>query len=176
MFRLIFLTFHGKQRYDDHHVHESPWSMLGPLIILAILSIIGGWLAAPSFWGGEDHFTAFLAPIFGGAHAEGEAALSEAAAHSLELTLAVVAVVAALIGFATAFWLYLRQPASPRKSPNLSSPSTTRLQQILRRRSLRRRHRQAAPRALHQRSLENNRRRGHRRHGERHRPRRHCHR
>jgi len=115
MFRLIFLTFHGKQRYDEHHVHvhESPWSMLGPLVILAILSIIGGWLAAPSFWGGEDLFTAFLAPIFGGAHAEGEAALSEAAAHSLELTLAVVAVFAALIGLATAFWLYLRQPGKP---------------------------------------------------------------
>jgi len=115
MFRLIFLTFHGKQRYDEHHVHvhESPWSMLGPLVILAILSIIGGWLAAPSFWGGEDHFTAFLAPVFGGAHAEGEAALSEAAAHSLELTLAGVAVFAALLGLLTAFWLYLRQPGKP---------------------------------------------------------------
>ncbi len=67
MFRLVFLTFHGKQRYDEHHVHvhESPWSMLGPLVILAVLSVIGGWMAAPSFWGGEDHFTAFLAPVFG---------------------------------------------------------------------------------------------------------------
>jgi len=115
MFRLIFLTFHGKQRYDEHHVHvhESPWSMLGPLVILALLSIIGGWLAAPSFWGGEDHFTAFLAPVFGAGHAEGEAALSEAAAHSLELTLAIVAVAAAALGWATAFWLYLRQPGKP---------------------------------------------------------------
>jgi len=115
MFRLIFLTFHGKQRYDEHHVHvhESPWTMLGPLVVLAILSVIGGWLAAPSFWGGEDHFAAFLAPIFGGAHAEGEASLSEAAAHQLELVLAGVAVFAALIGLATAFWLYLRQPGKP---------------------------------------------------------------
>jgi len=71
MFRLIFLTFHGKQRYDEHHVHvhESPWSMLGPLVILAILSIVGGWLAAPAFLpGGTDHFANFLAPVFGGAH------------------------------------------------------------------------------------------------------------
>jgi NADH:ubiquinone oxidoreductase subunit 5 (subunit L)/multisubunit Na+/H+ antiporter MnhA subunit len=39
MFLLIFLTFSGKQRYDEHHVHvhESPWSMLGPLVILALL-------------------------------------------------------------------------------------------------------------------------------------------
>src|SRR5260370_22637810 len=50
MFRLIFLTFHGKQRYDEHqvHVHESPKSMLVPLIILAVLSIVGRWLAAPA--------------------------------------------------------------------------------------------------------------------------------
>jgi NADH-quinone oxidoreductase subunit L len=114
MFRLIFLTFHGKQRYDEHHVHvhESPGSMLGPLVILAVLSVIGGWMAAPSFWGGTDHFTAFLSPVFGATH-EAEGALSEAAAHSLELTLAVVAVVAALIGLLTAFWLYLRQPGKP---------------------------------------------------------------
>jgi NADH-quinone oxidoreductase subunit L len=110
MFRLIFLTFHGKQRYDEHHVHvhESPWSMLGPLVVLAVLSIIGGWMAAPPFFGGEDHFAAFLAPIFGGAH---EAAGAEA--HQLEIILAVVAVVAALMGLLTAFWLYLRQPGKP---------------------------------------------------------------
>ena len=110
MFRLIFLTFHGKQRYDEHHVHvhESPWSMLGPLVVLAVLSVIGGWMAAPPFFGGENHFAAFLAPIFGGAH---EAAGAEA--HQLEIWLAVVAVVAALLGLLTAFWLYLKQPGKP---------------------------------------------------------------
>ena len=114
MFRLIFLTFHGKQRYDEHHVHvhESPWSMLGPLVILAVLSVVGGWMAAPSFFGGTDQFAAFLSPVFGGAH-EAEGALSEAAAHSLELTLAVVAVVAATLGLLTAFWLYIKQPGKP---------------------------------------------------------------
>src|SRR5467141_1728073 len=67
MFRLIFLTFHGKPRYDDHHVHvhESPWTMLGPLLILAVLSIVGGWVAAPAFWGGADYFASFLTPVFG---------------------------------------------------------------------------------------------------------------
>src|SRR6266481_5760683 len=58
MFRLIFLTFHGKPRYDAHkvHVHESPKSMLVPLVILAVLSLIGGWVAAPAFWGAPDYF------------------------------------------------------------------------------------------------------------------------
>ena len=110
MFRLIFLTFHGKSRYDKHkvHVHESPWSMLGPLVVLAVLSVIGGWIAAPALWGGTDYFTNFLGPVFG-SH-EASEALGEAAAHSLEITLAVVAVVSALIGLAVAWWLYLSKP------------------------------------------------------------------
>ncbi len=110
MFRLIFLTFHGKPRYDEHkvHVHESPWSMLGPLVALAVLSVIGGWVAAPALWGGPDYFASFLTPVFG-SH-EGAEVLSEAAAHSLELTLAVVAVVSALLGLGIAYWLYLKRP------------------------------------------------------------------
>jgi NADH-quinone oxidoreductase subunit L len=114
MFRLIFLTFHGKPRYDEHkvHVHESPWSMLGPLVILAVLSIFGGWFALPSMLGtGPDYFANFLGPVFGSHEAAGGA--SEAAAHSLELTLAAVAVITALAGFLVAFWFYLRQPGKP---------------------------------------------------------------
>ncbi|GAC1616367.1 MAG: NADH-quinone oxidoreductase subunit L [Candidatus Acidiferrum sp.] len=111
MFRLIFLTFYGRPRYDEHHVHvhESPPSMLVPLAILAVLSLVGGWLAAPAFWGGTDYFTKFLSPVF----VHGEAAVDEAAAHSLELTLALVAVITALMGFGVAFWLYLKQPGKP---------------------------------------------------------------
>jgi NADH-quinone oxidoreductase subunit L len=115
MFRLIFLTFHGKPRYDEHHVHvhESPWSMLGPLVMLAVLSVIGGWFAAPALWGGPDYFTDFLGPVFGSA--EGARAVSEGAvgAHQLELILAAVAVASALIGLGVAFWLYIRQPGKP---------------------------------------------------------------
>ncbi|MGB6685572.1 MAG: hypothetical protein WBH24_18115, partial [Candidatus Acidiferrum sp.] len=84
----------------------SPWSMLGPLVILAVLSIFGGWFALPSFWGGPDYFSNFLAPVFGG----GESAAAEASAHALELPLAGVAVLTALIGFGIAFWLYISRP------------------------------------------------------------------
>ena len=113
MFRLIFLTFHGKPRFDEHkvHVHESPKSMLVPLMILAVLSLIGGWMAAPAFFGQPDYFAKFLEPVFAGT--AGEASAAEATAHALETPLAVVAVVTALIGFAIAFWLYLRQPGKP---------------------------------------------------------------
>src|ERR1700688_3293824 len=114
MFRLIFLTFHGKPRYDEHkvHVHESPKSMLAPLMILAVLSLIGGWMAAPAFWGGPDYFANFLEPVFwqGGAM---NAEAAEAAAHALEIPLAMVAVVTALLGVIVAWWLYLRRPGKP---------------------------------------------------------------
>ena len=53
MFRLLFLTFFGKFRgthEQEHHLHESPGSMTFPLIVLAILSVLGGLLGLPEFW------------------------------------------------------------------------------------------------------------------------------
>jgi NADH-quinone oxidoreductase subunit L len=110
MFRLIFLTFFGKPRYDEKkvHVHESPWSMLGPLVVLAVLSVIGGWFALPAFFQGPDYFANFLTPIFG--RRESVEAAGEAAAHQLELILAGVAVAAALIGLGVAYWMYVKKP------------------------------------------------------------------
>jgi len=123
MFRLIFLTFNGKQRYDERkvHVHESPWSMLGPLVVLAVLSTIGGWFALPSFFQGPDYFSNFLAPVFGG-H-ESVEALGEAAAHNLELTLAFVAVTAALLGWGVAYWLYLARPGKADRLAKSMAPA-----------------------------------------------------
>ncbi len=112
MFRLIFLTFHGKQRYDERsvHAHESPNNMLVPLMILAVLSLVGGWFAAPAMLNtGPDYFAKFLQPVFGGVEAAG----AEAEAHSLEVTLATVAVATAVLGFLVAYWLYLRRPDKP---------------------------------------------------------------
>ena len=123
MFRLIFLTFHGKPRYDEHHVHvhESPWSMLGPLVVLAVLSLIGGWFALPTFFGGADYFSSFLSPVF--ASSATAEPLSEAAMHSLELTLAGVAVATATLGFLIAFWLYIRQPGKPEQLAKSLQPA-----------------------------------------------------
>jgi NADH-quinone oxidoreductase subunit L len=53
MFRLLFLTFFGEFRgthEQEHHLHESPSSMTFPLIVLAILSVVGGLLGLPEFW------------------------------------------------------------------------------------------------------------------------------
>ena len=65
VFRLISLTFYGKPRYDEAHVHphESPAVMTIPLIILAVLSVVGGFIGIPHIIGTnlDGHF---LDPVF----------------------------------------------------------------------------------------------------------------
>jgi NADH-quinone oxidoreductase subunit L len=67
MFRLLFITFSGKFRGTEeqkHHLHESPVAMTIPLIILAALSIIGGFVGIPEiFMQGGDMVTSFLSPV-----------------------------------------------------------------------------------------------------------------
>jgi NADH-quinone oxidoreductase subunit L len=67
MFRLMYLTFHGRPRMShevEHHIHESPISMTAPLVALALCAIFAGWLGWPHSLGGSDHFTKFLEPVF----------------------------------------------------------------------------------------------------------------
>jgi len=67
MFRLLFITFNGSFRGTEeqrHHVHESPVAMTLPLIVLAILSIVGGFVGIPElFMHGGEKLSAFLAPV-----------------------------------------------------------------------------------------------------------------
>ena len=67
MFRLMYLTFHGRPRMShdvEHHIHESPISMTAPLVVLALCAIVAGWLGWPHSRGGSDRFTTFLEPVF----------------------------------------------------------------------------------------------------------------
>src|SRR5438132_9002438 len=67
MFRLMFLTFHGRPRMShevEHHIHESPPSMTGPLVLLAIGSILAGSLGVPHSLGGSNRIEQFLEPVF----------------------------------------------------------------------------------------------------------------
>jgi NADH-quinone oxidoreductase subunit L len=73
MFRLFFLAFSGYSRADEHvekHIHESPPTMTAPLMILAGISIIGGWIGWPGSLGGENRFERFLEPVLVGAMSE----------------------------------------------------------------------------------------------------------
>jgi len=119
MFRLWFMTFFGEFRgaesgageHGHGHIHESPKVMLIPLAILAVLSVIGGWIDWPESLGGTQRFDAFLAPVFG-AHAEAAAAAAE---HSKELLLAGTSVLAALLGLFLAWLLYQKRRDLPDK-------------------------------------------------------------
>jgi NADH-quinone oxidoreductase subunit L len=131
MFRLWFLTFFGDYRgaiaHEGHdssragapaphghehghgEPHESPWVMLGPLVILAILSFVGGWIGI----GGR--FEHFLAPVFQtGASAElAHETAGEAAGQGTETLLMLISVAAAILGLLLAWALYLRRPQLP---------------------------------------------------------------
>lgn len=67
MFRLLFITFNGTFRGTEeqkHHIHESPAAMTIPLVILAILSIVGGWIGIPElFMQGGERLSEFLSPV-----------------------------------------------------------------------------------------------------------------
>jgi NADH-quinone oxidoreductase subunit L len=91
MFRLWYLTFLGKPRSPELHAHESGWSMLGPLVILALLSIGGGLM-------GAGKFGTFLAPVLG--------KTVEAGSSNLEWILSGAAVGAAVLGWLMAHMLY----------------------------------------------------------------------
>jgi len=97
MFRLWYMTFMGESRSPEVHPHESPWSMLAPLVILALLSICGGWI-------GIERFSQFLMPSTG-------VRVVESATPHLELYLTVAAVAVALLGWLIAHRFYGQKTA-----------------------------------------------------------------
>jgi NADH-quinone oxidoreductase subunit L len=106
MWRLVFLTFFsGELRAKPEvraHVHESPFSMTMPLVVLAGLSLVAGALAWPHVLGGHEWLVEWLAPVVGASPApEGEFAL-------LEYSLMTVSTVVAGFGFVIAYALYAK--------------------------------------------------------------------
>jgi NADH-quinone oxidoreductase subunit L len=106
MFRLWYLTFMGESRATnhDHHPHESPWSMLTPLVILAALSICGGWI-------GIERFGSFLSPVLGPVFDPAQ----ESGGKALDISLSVIAVAVALIGWYIARLFYNTKNDRPAK-------------------------------------------------------------
>ncbi len=138
MFRLWYMTFFGEYRGahseeptehgapvharsdtklvleaepagHGHGVHESPWVMLIPLIILAVLSVIGGAMGWPEALGGTNWFAHFLA---NGAPRTSHAA---AADKGLEAVLAIVSTLVALAGWFVAHLMYYAKPELPER-------------------------------------------------------------
>jgi len=108
-------------------VHESPWVMLAPLVILAVLSFVGGWVGVPQFMGGHNEVEHFLAPVMqSGPAVAGEAVSDHDATtfHAGEATpentreewlLAGASVAAGLIGLFFAYLFYYKSPELPER-------------------------------------------------------------
>ncbi len=112
-FRMIFLTFFGRSRLDketEHHVHESPWSMLVPLIVLAVASTLGGFLGLPGKLGLIQHF---LEPVF--APADHILDLHEHSLAASDYVLMVISLVVAMLGIVLAWFMYVRRVDLPLK-------------------------------------------------------------
>ena len=123
MFRLLFMTFFGDYRgarVDEHgqgshghaehghgEPHESPMVMLAPLMILALLSLVGGVV------GIGNHFENFLAPVFGTGVTAG--AVGETASRYTEYVFMIISVLVAIAGAVLAYVLYLSKPELPQK-------------------------------------------------------------
>jgi len=130
MFRLLFLTFFGYCRADEHvekHIHESPWPMTVPLMILSGFSIIGGWVGWPEVIGGENRFEKFLYPILKGVIPEtGEVNIVHHAVLK-ELLLMGASLTIAVAGIFLAYQLY----CAKRIAPELVAKKWPRLYQLL---------------------------------------------
>ena len=125
MFRLIYMTFYGESRVDHevlHHVHESPPVMTVPLIILAILSVVGGLiLGVPPEHGWIHRFLGAVVshgPIkTASGVAEAAAAMAEHGAagglHALDWLLMIISVLVGALGWAIAWFMYTKRTDIP---------------------------------------------------------------
>jgi NADH-quinone oxidoreductase subunit L len=114
MFRLVNMTFFGKSNVTpevEHHIHESPPLMTVPLILLAVLSIIGGWIGWPSSLGGGERFQAFLNPVIATGPSEAASKIEGASrGHGIEYLLMSASVLIAIAGLVYARHRYIKHP------------------------------------------------------------------
>jgi len=110
MFRLYAMTFLGKFRgthEQEHHLHESPIAITIPLLVLALLSVIGGWIGIPEvLMKGGHHFSEFLVPVFAQSNAM---TIKHEMSHSTEYMLMIISVSLALVALVYA-WMKFSKP------------------------------------------------------------------
>jgi NADH-quinone oxidoreductase subunit L len=166
MFRLVFVTFFGKNRsgHEAHetpeqepsgspeccdapatphikhaHIHESPKLMTVPLIVLAVLSVIGGWVGIPYVLGGGNHIEHFMEPVFNSGHELTSSQVHESAVATehagaipekgeqhaeanMELLLMLISVSVVLISIFLAYYLYIKRTELPAKIAQKFAP------------------------------------------------------
>jgi NADH-quinone oxidoreductase subunit L len=123
MFRLLSLTFYGKERFDHHHVHphESPAVMTIPLMILAVLSIVGGYIGMPKVFVGEhgNLFEVWLEPIY--KPAMQKLALYGSHSHLEEILLMTISTALALTSIYFAYKIYTERKEVAEKTSQIFS-------------------------------------------------------
>ncbi len=113
MFRLFFLTFYGKERASHnvmHHIHESPKNMALPLIVLAILSFVGGFMNVPESLFGSAWLSEFLAPVVAQSTALGE---PHHLSHATEYMLMGIVISFTLVIIVIAYNMYAKKNQVP---------------------------------------------------------------
>jgi len=121
MTRMMLYTFHGPNRTGEAerpHLADAPWSMTGPLVVLGVLSLVGGWLNVPALLGSigpvgvMDHW---LEPVVGEAALRTTLGAAPHLSHETELVLVGVAIAIAAVGIAFAVWRLKPAALVPKK-------------------------------------------------------------
>ncbi len=121
MFRLVFLTFFNDFRGTDetkHHIHESPWTITIPLIVLCVLSVVGGLMGLPAVFHVNHWLAGYLAPV-----TDASASLvhhGEKLSHAMEIGLMSFAGLAAILMILYARYKYITRRAIPEDEASLS--------------------------------------------------------
>ncbi|MGQ0829777.1 MAG: NADH-quinone oxidoreductase subunit L [Bacteroidota bacterium] len=121
MFRLYFLTFKGDFRgthEQQRHLHESPKSMTIPLMVLALLSIIGGFVGVPEVLGGTHFLDEFLKPVF----ADSSLRLVHHLSHETEYILMGIAITVMAASLYYAYTVYVKNKTVPAKEGEKLKP------------------------------------------------------
>ncbi|MFD2248426.1 NADH-quinone oxidoreductase subunit L [Pontibacter ruber] len=126
MFRLLFLTFFGTFRGTEeqrHHLHESPKSMTIALIVLAVLSTVGGFLGLPAVFSETHTLGNFLSPIYDFARIANAPALEPAHIdHATEYLLMGISVAVAVVAIFIAYVMYVKKNTVPAAEGERLSP------------------------------------------------------
>jgi NADH-quinone oxidoreductase subunit L len=121
MFRLLFLTFFGKFRgseEQEHHIHESPKTMTIPLMILAGLSVIGGFFGLPEITGMPHTLNEYLSPVFERSEFR---LIPPHLSHETEWSLILLAVVIAGAAIYMAYHFFVKKEIVPVEDEEITS-------------------------------------------------------
>ena len=113
MFRLLFLTFTGSFRGTEdqkHHLHESPLIMTIPLMVLAVLSVVGGFIGVPEVLGGSNKLAEYLSPVI---YKIGEGEAHHALSHSTEYMLMGISTGLVILTIIVAYVIYVSKKTLP---------------------------------------------------------------